>query len=48
MARESRLACGEEWRGEAVVKAEKADSVMKMPIMASWRGRGPDHFIVNV
>ncbi len=30
------------------MKAEKADSVMKMLSMASWRGRGADHFIVNV
>lgn len=48
MARESRLARGGDWRGEAAVRAEKVDKAMKMPIMACSKGTRAKHFIVIV
>ncbi len=45
VARGSRLACGDDWRGEAVVKAEKAHSAMKMLAAACRRVTGAENFI---
>lgn len=48
MARGSRLAEDEDWRGEAVVKAERVHSAMMMLIRGFRTGTEVDHIIVNV
>lgn len=48
MARGTRPADDDDWRGEAVVKAERVPSAMMMLIRDCRTGTGVDHIVVNV